>query len=371
MLKQAGEIQTKATLGNVLGTALNPVQALTGDVWSPLGKQFPVSSGEDAVKTNALLFQAALLAATYGGIGYLTSRLANKYKLAERGRLSRITGLAGSKYSVVSPDPITNDVASEKREEDLGLIYKQSNMLTNSQISRDLKDVWKGGAAYVRDFGKQVTPDKENLLRYALPIGAVTVALLAGTWAAGKSVSKKESKEVQGDLDMLSNQLDALNYKKLLTARGEDALAKESADKDEKVRNPVSTDTLWAAVGLVAAASAAVTAYYTKSYMDKRDVNRLRLKAVEDGLKEEALADLATAPVIIPGSVVQRAKMLRAGNQAAAEPVVQAAPEVIQPIAPAAPVAAIPQTQPYAMPEPPAGMPAIPVPAEKRDEILI
>ena len=307
MRKQA-QTTSKPTTGAVLSTMFNPFAGRMGTS-RYVPKWFTPSGKDKPTDVDSMLFSALALAATYGSLTAVTRLLASRVqeKELEEKFKKQIRAYVGAQQPIVSPDPSLRDVRREQKLDFTGL--------------------------------KGVIPEPPKLPKTGQMLGPETwsmvvpiVALAGGAYGAYKLVDRIQDKRRIERLDTQiakeRNKIDALNYKYLLESRKPESelVQKMAQEKEEGYWKGLSkwmwgtqkpgeephtiTGGMLAALMLAATAAFGVGAIATKKYMDARDENRLRLKAVRDAARQMGLS--ARPPTIMP---VLSPKMIRRLNK--------------------------------------------------------
>ena len=206
---------------------------------------------------------------------------------------------------MLSPDPDLGDVKEEERERHIGLVPKRAGQdSADSPKSFQLTDPTTWAPNFLSN--KDVHPwHLAVLLSAAYAAGRLGVSQADRLKARGRR--QREDKEIRRD----SNELDKLRYDEYVRTRGFGALPKNAADKDQ---SPGSLDLIWrglrgkpaegAGEGPIQAAKSAWWVWAvptfllawaaTRSYSDKRDPNRIKIKQLRKILEQNARVQQAS-----------------------------------------------------------------------------
>lgn len=344
-LSKQSEEKKPFTAGEQVGTYVNPAQILTGrvavpDVANKLMSRVGVASqnGRDA------LYSALAMLGVYGagayGLQWARAHTPESAKPAVY--KEQIKSYLNAGQPIMAPEPVTTDKDHQARLETLGMGGALTNL--GSQENEEPGEDYEPNiplAGHSKEGGAEA-------VALALPLAALVTGGYLGTTMGVSAVKKARQGAFDDKIDEAKNQLNALNYKALLRARGLDersvepvspsldnaplqGVAKEASDgvidygkaavgkvgdmAAETGRGlssaawgtdklPSQRSGLGLAGGTMALAGAAALAllgggaYFSKQYFDSNDPARKNLKKMRDVAREQALME--EPPVVMP-----------------------------------------------------------------------
>ena len=216
--KEAGTAVSDPTIGSVLNTFINPLAAIVpGDYWVP--ESLMANTGKDIENAGGLttgnspwdklIFQSGAIGLTWGALAALARFTHHRYEdvkqkaQARQDRMNEVSAV----QPVFSPDPNLNDTEEEKRKKMIGakplkhtgpILLKESS--EGDGLSKSAIDVaW---------------------LQALLPLAAGMGATAVGYKGMDQYMTRQRRDRLNQEIADLSNELDRLNYIKLMRARG-------------------------------------------------------------------------------------------------------------------------------------------------------
>jgi hypothetical protein len=304
MKKQAGTATNKASISNVLNTFLNPfASTLMGDYWVPESlmakkkkyRENPVGPFTGNAPFDKVLFHGAAVGTSALALTALARYISGSYnnQKQDADRVKERTEVVGARNPIFSPDPYLDDLAEEQAQQSIGV--RKSGMDKEAAISSWLKAI--------------------------IPLSLMIGGSVAGYKTVDNYLDRKKGRELEGDIDELSNEYDRLNYIKLMKARGasladipapnhipqEDTLegpmpkvAEETEVRDKEVTQEESGwDAVKSLSALVLLSTAVSSGILTKRYFDAEDPRRIEMNEMEHGLKSLSNTQQNKSPVEI------------------------------------------------------------------------
>ena len=337
------------TTGEQIGTYVNPAQILTGrvavpDVANNLMKRVGPASqtGRDA------LYSALAMMGVYGAGAYgLQWAMAHTPQSAKPAVYKeQIKDYLNAGQPIMAPEPVTMDRTRQKQLESLGM-----GGALNSLGAQEKDAPPEAAEANLPSIPSLSGHSKEaggEAFALALPVAAMVAGGYFGTSTGVSAVKKARQGQFDDKIEEAKSQLNALNYKALLRARG---LHEQSVEPDapsldntpvpgvlkeasdgvldylkagaSKVGDMASetgrgiSSAAWGTsglpdqrkgLGLVGGTTALATlgalgllgggAYFSKQYFDSNDPARKNLKKMRDVAREQALME--EPPVVMP-----------------------------------------------------------------------
>jgi hypothetical protein len=304
MRKEASEPTNTATIGTVANTFLNPFASIMpGKWWVPKGMVKPtlqetynpkgLRTGN--VKYDKLLFHGGAVATSALALTALARLLGGHFRDKKRDeeRKKELAEVVSAKNPIFSPDPYLDDMEEEEKNLMLG-------------VGKEAADLYKE-ADSLPDWLKAIVP-------LSLMIGGGVV----GYKSIDNILERKKSKELNNEVDELSNEYDRLAYLRLMQARGmspEEApapqlgLPKEEdtlegpmpkvASDEERTQEESHWNTLKSISALVLLSTAVSSGILSKRYFDSVDPKRAELAEMDHALKTLSQQEVKNQPIDI------------------------------------------------------------------------
>jgi len=350
-IRKQADATPDAAPSAVINTMVNPFAGIAGGKYY-VPRNLLDSSGKpllsDNPQFNSTVFRLAALTAAYGGGAATLRYILNSARERSRDSKRRAQELEVLKKTnpAFTPDPSLTDDASERRFEERG-IPEDTNPLSEDvdMLRAKARKGFRDAMSMMRLSAKHSVPHAKEAgigwFEHSIPVVGAVGAAAGGIYAADKLQSMKRRKALEEQLDRLYNELDYVNYRKLMLARKpldeddghppEQAQPKEASLSDfilgnrskseigstyekTKARNasyslapaaPAQPEepesgtmtALKSLVLLMGATTFGTSALLTKKYFDANDPARKEKAVMEAALKEKLRKDLETQPI--------------------------------------------------------------------------
>lgn len=323
MKKTAATPVSSSSAGAILNTLINPFAAVgPGEYYLPESISSPGKHGREAPLLpftgnptyDKILFHGAAVGLTAFSLMALARLAVHSRKRDEEDRLRRenLREQIAARAPVFSPDPGVADITEEEKQRELGI-------------------------------PKQAVGGLEPWLKVLVPLTLMAGGSYLGYAGMDKYLERRDRRRVQREVAELRNQLDRVNYERLMGARNLDPYADEEAapaSLPKEAQTPGGEsyiDTAKAFLALLFASTAVTSGIMVKRYFDETSGPRREARIFNRALQQLSAEEQAKAPVgvmplpeevrqrlnahLVRSSSAGRRKVISAGLPPEAEPV--------------------------------------------------